>query len=565
MSKINLGTASIDLKKLLVTRLLIQASSGGGKSWALRRLIEQAFGKIQIIVIDPEGEFATLREKFDFVLAGKGGDTPADARSAALLANRLLELEASSVCDLYEMNPGDRHRWVALFLDALVNAPKELWHPVLVIVDEAHVFCPERGKGDSEARSAVLGLISRGRKRGFCAILATQRLAKLDKDAAAELLNVMVGRTILDVDRDRAAEAVGIRKGKHEQENFHETVRALTPGEFFILGPAFPNAVAADRLKVGEVETTHPESGSAKAARKPATPENVKSLLPKLEDLPREAEAKQKTEAELRTEIRSLKGKLAQQPKPEADGATITRAVDSAIAQREREHRQQLSGFQTIIEKMQSALARIGKDAAQFVSIELPKVKSHPVSVPAIRAAATAPLNRPRQAPIAFDGELTGPERKILAALGQLVAIGKDAPPKNMVAAWSGYSPLGGAFGNPIGSLRSRGYVEYPQPGTVSLTTEGRAAVGECFPPTASELRQRIEGICTGPERKILTALLERGSDEITKDELAANSGYSPIGGAFGNPVGALRTKGLLDYPRPGVVKAADWLVESLV
>ncbi len=35
---------------------------------------------------------------------------------------------------------------------------------------------------------------------------------------------------------------------------------------------------------------------------------------------------------------------------------------------------------------------------------------------------------------------------------------------------------------------------------------------------------------------------------------------YSPIGGAFGNPIGALRTKGLLDYPRQGMVKAAEWL-----
>jgi len=42
--------------------------------------------------------------------------------------------------------------------------------------------------------------------------------------------------------------------------------------------------------------------------------------------------------------------------------------------------------------------------------------------------------------------------------------------------------------------------------------------------------------------------------------QLAEKAGYSPIGGAFGNPVGALRTKGLLDYPRQGVVKAADWL-----
>ncbi len=77
---------SLDLDILLRTRLLIQANSGGGKSYLLRRLAEQFFGKIQVILIDPEGEFATLREKFGYVLVGEGGETLADPRSAKLLA-----------------------------------------------------------------------------------------------------------------------------------------------------------------------------------------------------------------------------------------------------------------------------------------------------------------------------------------------------------------------------------------------------------------------------------------------------------------------------------------------
>jgi hypothetical protein len=108
MSRIRMSDAghgrsvSLDLDTLLRTRLLIQANSGGGKSWAIRRLCEQAFRAVQIIVIDPEGEFASLREKYGFVLAGQGGETMADVRSAPLLAQRLLELRASAVCDLYE-------------------------------------------------------------------------------------------------------------------------------------------------------------------------------------------------------------------------------------------------------------------------------------------------------------------------------------------------------------------------------------------------------------------------------------------------------------------------------
>ena len=125
--KINLGKgANLDLDVLIRTRLLIQANSGGGKSYLIRRIAEQAHGKIQIIIIDPEGEFATLREKFDYVLIGKGGESPADIRSAGLVAHKLLELRASAVCDLYEMKAFDRHQWVKAFIDSLIDAPKKL-------------------------------------------------------------------------------------------------------------------------------------------------------------------------------------------------------------------------------------------------------------------------------------------------------------------------------------------------------------------------------------------------------------------------------------------------------
>ena len=92
-----------DLAVLMESRLLIQAQSGGGKSRTLRRLLEQTHGKVQQIVIDPEGEFSTLREKYDYVLAaGSGGDALAHPRTAGMLAERLLELQVSAVVDLYE-------------------------------------------------------------------------------------------------------------------------------------------------------------------------------------------------------------------------------------------------------------------------------------------------------------------------------------------------------------------------------------------------------------------------------------------------------------------------------
>ena len=72
--KIDGTPATLDLETLLETRLLIQANSGGGKSYLIRKILEVTHGRVQQIVLDLEGEFATLREKYDYILAGKEGD-----------------------------------------------------------------------------------------------------------------------------------------------------------------------------------------------------------------------------------------------------------------------------------------------------------------------------------------------------------------------------------------------------------------------------------------------------------------------------------------------------------
>ncbi len=52
----------VDVDSLIASRLLIQANSGAGKSWAICRLLEQTHGRIQHVVLNlrvlPPGECA---------------------------------------------------------------------------------------------------------------------------------------------------------------------------------------------------------------------------------------------------------------------------------------------------------------------------------------------------------------------------------------------------------------------------------------------------------------------------------------------------------------------------
>jgi len=568
MSKIVIGEAEgknigFDLDVLMPSRLLIQADSGGGKSWLLRVLLEQIFGKMQAIAIDPEGEFASLREKFPYVLVGKGGETPADPRSASLLAQRLLELKASAICDLYELKSHLRHTWVKNFLDGLVEAPKNLRTPCLVVVDEAHIFCPE--KSESEAHGSMIDLCTRGRKRGLCAVFATQRLAMLDKDASSQLQNRLIGPTFEDVNRKRAAEVLGIAKGADEREFFRE-IQLLDPGNFFALG----RAISRERVlvHVGQVQTAHPKAFEKHAAAPPPTPDKIKALLPKLSDLPQQAEEKARTEAEFKREIRELKQQLRQSqakvvhsvhPDPQAQ-KTIHQLQSSAnaLAKVVRQFRDQkvaeldvdatvrtlhavlarpFEGIRRMQRQADEVLSRLGFQNPNDTGKAFAKIE--PAARDSVRdVQVVVPSRRSQPEPVEFSGngsDLRGPELKILRAMGELVSIGKIEAPVEMVAAWAGYSPIGGAFGNPRGSLRTRGLIDYPQPGTMALTEAGRSLVGASEPPSPEEIWRRIERTSTGPELKILRALLENaGREEISKEQL--------------------------DYPRPGMVKAAEWL-----
>ncbi len=132
-------------------------------------------------------------------------ELPANPRHAALFARRLLEYKVSAVIDLYELKLVERRRFVKLFLESLIPLPRDLWRPTLVILDEAHIYFPERGSGKAESTEAVISLMSQGRTRGYAEIIATQLLSKLHKDAAAEANNVIIGRTWLDADQARLA------------------------------------------------------------------------------------------------------------------------------------------------------------------------------------------------------------------------------------------------------------------------------------------------------------------------------------------------------------------------
>ncbi len=526
---------TIDIPILLKTRLLIQANSGGGKSYLLRKILEQTHKDVQQIVLDMEGEFASLREKYDYVLVGKDGDIDISLKIASLLPRKLLELNTSAIIDLYELKHHERILFVKRFLEAMVNAPKSLWKPCMVVVDEAHIFAPEKSK--AESLSAIIDLATRGRKRGYVAVLATQRISKLHKDVCAEMINKLIGRTGLDIDMKRAADELGFTTKSQAL-----ALRNLSPGQFFAFGPAISQSVI--EVQIDKVATSHPEAGEYQVERLVPPPRTkIKAVLGKLNDLPQEAAEELHTVAGLQDKIRTLKRELRKAPRPEVDTEALSRAVATA----KEESAQVIDQLTTKMANQIRALELVSATVEKELKDSPPVVKATLRVLPRIprRPVVSRPVAAPPNA------DQTVPLRAGAMRMLKAVAMLHPHPiSKAQIATLSAFSVKGGTFQTYLSELKRNGWLEQTEHnGALSITDAGLESVGDVppLPTSPNEIVAMWAGKFRAGAARMLRAIAEAYPMHIPKEELADLTGFTASGGTFQTYLSELRRNGLIE------------------
>ncbi|MCQ9154063.1 ATP-binding protein [Acidomonas methanolica] len=360
----------LDLTELLATRLLVQGNSGSGKSHLLRRLLEQTASLVQQAIIDPEGDFVTLAEKYGHLVIDAAEQTEATLRAAG---ERARIHRASVILNLESVDAEQQLRAAGSFLNGLFEAPREHWYPVLVVVDEAQLFAPVSGGDTSdEARRLSLGamtnLMCRGRKRGLAGIIATQRLAKLAKNVAAEASNFLMGRTFLDIDMARAADLLGMER------RAAEAFRDLGRGQFMALGPALSRRPLL--VSIGAVETASHATGPQLTPFEPAAAEEKRDLI--LEPVetfaprPRERRA---PPPDLLAQLDAFASE--QRPAParevvsagEADPATLWRLIADVAAEPGADYRPAATLFQDF--QLRARIEGLGRDVLDMTRFRM--------------------------------------------------------------------------------------------------------------------------------------------------------------------------------------------------
>ncbi len=550
----------INLPTFIDSRALICANSGGGKSYAVRKILEESSNKVMSIILDVEGEFRTLREKFDFLLIGSEGDVELNMKSAKLLPQKIMELDVSTIIDISDLKRNERIRYVKEFLESLMELPRKegYWKPCLIILDEAHLLAGQQEKQDS--CSAVIDLMTRGRKRGYCGILCTQRISKLHKDAVAEANNIMIGRTGLDIDMKRAAEILGFTNKLDML-----SLRDLEAGEFYVFGTAISRHVT--KAKVGEVQTTHPQVGMDLRREIIKPTEKIISILSKIKELPQEAEKELRELNDYKKEVMELKRKIRisynSKTKPEIDEKSIERARQQGFKEAQNDMMKEINFLRKENNSLIGLMGQIGK-LLKVKPIPRPEysfqpktVIQKPESIVNTNKQDTQISNKSVTNPLPISNgeyDLNLCERKLYSLLFQY---SDRTFTKPQLGVFTGYSHKSGGFSNSLSHLRQLGLIEGS--GSNLKAKELNADLAEEFDFSKEAIISKLSKC----EKEIYEVLLQNPYETYGKEELAeaTPTNYSFSSGGFSNALSRLNTLGLMQRSE-GMIKLNPELLE---
>lgn len=515
----------------------IMAKKGSGKSYAAMVEAEELLdGNQQVVAIDPTGAWWGLRSSPDgrstgyeiAVLGGEHADVPLEALAGEVVANAVATEHFSVVIDLSLFRKGEANRFVGSFLETLYRKNRE---PLHLFIDEADQFAPQRPFGD-EARTlgACEDIVRRGRIRGVGCTLITQRPQVLNKNVLSQVDMLTVLRMNHPKDLGAVREWIDVHGDEASAKKMLGDLPALPIGEAWVWAPA---AELLQRVKVRKRHTFDsgrtPRAGERPPAAKVLAPVNVEKLGRAIADTA--AQVKANDPAALRGRVAQLERELVvarRAPSP----AEVRAVIDEASVSRLRDVFAAIEGLAVPLGHQLGELTAELAAARRELAAEL-RVEPAKSSVTAPSAwKAVLRVEGPA------DSSLGAGERKILTALAQYA----DGRTKHQVAILAGYSHKGGGFNNYLSRLRSLGHLR-SEGDRLWITESGLVAIGSYEPlPTGSALAEHWYGKLKKAERDILRVLVKALPEQLTKERVAVDTGYSADGGGFNNALSKLRT-----------------------
>lgn len=528
----------------------ILATKGAGKSNAAVVMAEEMFDAgIPWVAVDPKGDWWGIRSSGDgghpglpvVVFGGRHGDVPLEPNSGHLIADLAVGQLLTCVLDVSEFTKAETIRFLHDFGARLFRAAEG--EPIHLFLEEAHEYLPQQVRNDQATMvSTWQRIVKQGRFKGLGCTLISQRSASLNKDVLELVDTLIVMRTMGPRSRDAVKAWV---VDQDVDSGLMASLPTLDDGEAWVWSPGALKIMERIQFRRRRTFDSGATPKIGEKRRQPSTLADVDlgAIKEQMADAIERAEAtdpkvlqRRLREAEERVRF------LEQQPVKEV--AKEVPYVPEIVASLANELDVALEQVANVRRRLGNAVENLGTRPEESRAIARNTARPEPAPKPVTRPDAPRPAAPARGIP-RDRAELPGPWRKLLIVLAT-----HGPRTKRQLAMQSGYVMSGGAFRNPLGALRSNGYVTTGEP--IAITAEGLAALGDFEPlPTGQALIDHWMSGLSGPERRILQPVIDAWPNAMSRNDLAAAAGYEPTGGAFRNPLGKLRTLELLTRSEP--------------
>lgn len=285
--------STISADKLVTGRTCVIGQSGSGKSYTVAVICEELARKnLGFCIIDTEGEYFSLKEKFTVLWVGSNPNADIDIEQVNFntLAEKAVKESVPIIFDVSDVI--DYKKAVKEFVGALYNAESRLRQPYLLVIEEIDKFAPQ--SGDMIKEIDEVG--RRGRKRGLGLLIATQRPALVNKNILSQCGNQIIGKLTINNDLD----AVKIFFPKKADL---AKLPMLKPGEFFLQGDIAPGKI----VKIKKRETSHKSVTPQVVAKAKVGIEELKKLEESIEkSAPSSIESPEETAEKEVEEVKKL-------------------------------------------------------------------------------------------------------------------------------------------------------------------------------------------------------------------------------------------------------------------
>lgn len=560
--------------------IAVLAKRRAGKSYTMRRLVEQLFkAGQQVVIVDPKGDQWGVRSAADgkgpglaiVILGGERGDVPLEPSGGEVVAKLVVEERVSVLLDISLFRKHEVATFMTAFLENLYRLKaREIYRtPMMLVIDEADAIAPQRPqKGEERMLGAAEDIVRRGGQRGIGCVLVSQRSAVLNKNVLTQSQILVALRTIAPQDLDAMQAWIDVHGTPEQRKTLMESLPSLPVGDAWFWSPGWPTTDGIFmRVHVLPIETF--DSG--------ATPEpGVKRVEPKhaadvdLEALKRQMaatieKAKAEDPRELKRQIADLKKQLAARPKEQITEEKIVEKIvevpvlkNGQLAKTAKAADRAEALGQKLMDEGQRFLTEAGElrrvIAPAFAKTASVGAKSAPpapqrpaVSTP--RPPAAKPVQQKPPTHIPDPDGSAPPEignsglRRMLVALAQRPQ-GLSA---SQIGVRAGLSSGSGTFTTYLSRARSAGWI-VGESHHIRITDDGLAALGDYDPlPTGQALLDYwIAYFGQNGAARMLRVIADAYPRSLTHAEIGEACGLA-LSGTFTTYLSRLRSLELIE------------------